>query len=79
MRTSFGEIFDKENHDAIILSKCGSLNDVINEDGDELATLVLMKMTMMELCIIVDGAKNRAKRYQFLVREKKILLNIIMV
>lgn len=38
----YGEIFDKDNHTMAMLSypKCGSLNQMINEEGDELIQLI---------------------------------------
>lgn len=50
----YGEIFDKDNEMMELLKfpKCASLNDVINEDGDELIELIPSEET--EDAIVVD-------------------------
>jgi RNA polymerase primary sigma factor len=69
----FGEIFDKENHPMPLLSfpKCGSLNDVINEDGDELATLIADEDDDDGTIIIDDRLKTELDKTLSILSERE--------
>ena len=56
----FGEILDKDNELAKLLSfpKCASLNDHINEDGDELIELISVEKDDDDRLVVDDRIKS---------------------
>lgn len=60
----FGEIFDKDGElmDLTIYSRCASLNDVINEDGDELIELIPSVETEENKIDVDDRIKNELNK-----------------
>lgn len=60
----YGEILDKDN-DVISITgypKCLSLNDVINEDGDELIELIASEDTSLDNMVIDTRIKNEISK-----------------
>lgn len=49
----FGEVFDKDNESMVLLRypKCASLNDTINEDGDELGDIISIDEEEVEIYV----------------------------
>lgn len=52
----YGEIFDKDNEAMVLIHypKCSSLNEVINEEGDELIELVAIEQEEDEDKLVID-------------------------
>jgi RNA polymerase primary sigma factor len=73
----FGEILDKDKDTASMLSfpKCASLNDVINEEGDELIELIPSDVESEERLIIDERIKNEINKTLEILdeREKSII------
>lgn len=60
----YGEIFDKENEPMQLLSfpKCASLNETINEEGDELIELIAGDSQDEEQMIVDDRIKSELNK-----------------
>jgi RNA polymerase primary sigma factor len=60
----YGEIFDKENEPMQLLSfpKCASLNETINEEGDELIELIAGDNQEEDLLIVDTRIKNELNK-----------------
>lgn len=73
----FGEILDKDKDTASMLSfpKCASLNDVINEEGDELIELIPSDVESEDKLIIDERIKNQINKTLEILdeREKSII------
>lgn len=56
----YGEIFDKDNEAMVFINypKCSSLNEVINEDGDELIELVGTELEEEDKLVVDERIKN---------------------
>jgi RNA polymerase primary sigma factor len=75
----FGEIFDKEEEaiNIVFYPKCGSLNEVINEDGDELIHLIPSEQIDENKLEINDRIKSELNKVLDILdeREKVIIEN----
>lgn len=73
----FGEILDKDKDTASMLTfpKCASLNDVINEEGDELIELIPSDVESEDKLIIDERIKNQINKTLEILdeREKSII------
>lgn len=73
----FGEILDKDKDTATMLTfpKCASLNDVINEEGDELIELIPSNTESEEQLVIDERIKDEINRTLEVLdeREKSII------
>lgn len=73
----FGEIFDKDNEvmDLIHYPKCASLNETINEEGDELIELIVGEESDENQLQIDDRIKNEINKTLEVLdeRERKIV------
>ena len=73
----FGEILDKDKDTASMLTfpKCASLNDVINEEGDELIELIPSDVESEDRLIIDERIKNQINKTLEILdeREKSII------
>lgn len=75
----FGEIFDKDEEaiNIVFYPKCGSLNEVINEDGDELIHLIPSEQNDENKLEITDRIKVELNKVLDILdeREKVIIEN----
>lgn len=75
----FGEIFDKDEEaiNIVFYPKCGSLNEVINEDGDELIHLIPSEQNDENKLEITDRIKAELNKVLDILdeREKVIIEN----
>lgn len=73
----FGEILDKDKNTASMLTfpKCASLNDVINEEGDELIELIPSDVESEDRLVIDERIKNEINKTLEILdeREKSII------
>lgn len=69
----FGEIFDKNNEVAVLLTypRCSSLNDVINEDGDEMVDLLVSDDTTNNELVIDARIKDGLNKVLDILDERE--------
>lgn len=69
----YGEIFDKDNEVMTLIHfpKCASLNDIINEEGDELLELIPSDSEEDDKLLIDERVKNEIKKALDLLDERE--------
>jgi len=69
----YGEIFDKDNEMLSLISfpRCASLNDVINEDGDELIDLIAGESQTEESIFVDNRIKDELHKTLMVLDERE--------